>query len=66
MGDGGKGSGRRPGDIDSDKWKAVFGESPLERKIRLEKENMMSTQKSEYDDVMITEDALMAFYVNNK
>lgn len=66
MSDGGKGSGRRPGDIDSNTWKTVFGESPLERKLRLEKENMMITQTNEYDDVMITEDALMAFYVDRK
>jgi hypothetical protein len=65
MSDGGKGSGRRPGNIDADKWRSVFGESPLERKVRLEKENMMNTQP-EYDDVIIAEDALMAFYVNSK
>jgi hypothetical protein len=40
MSDGGKGSGRRPNDVDDkkieDNWNNIFGMSPLERKKREE------------------------------
>lgn len=50
MSDGGKGSGRRPGDITGDKWRSIFGESPLERKARLERE---AKEAKEFDEKVV-------------
>lgn len=66
MSDGGKGSSRRPNKVPdvvvADNWSNIFGESPLERKKRLEREDNTGTSKDEYYDVLSTEDC---FEVNS-
>ena len=59
MSDGGKGSGRRPNEVPDEvvknNWSTIFGESPLERKKRLEKEakefDEKVVMKEEYYDL---------------
>ena len=63
MSDGGKGSAPRPfSDIKTyeKNFTTIFGESKLERRLRLEREqNNTGTDKNEYYDTLSTEDCLV-------